>query len=108
MGKALAILNTPVIFQSAGAPPDNGFITIIMQQIVKVNGIQVATVGSICNMVNSLTGTPYSLPIPPGGSSGVKILGQQVVRMGDVIPTGSGVLTILPFSQPVLTDGFPP
>jgi len=108
MGKPLAVLMTPVIFTPAGAPPDNGFITTITQQVVTVNGMQVATVGSICTMVNSVTGVPYPLPIPPGGSSGVKILGQQVIRMGDVIPAGGGVLTIGMLPQPILSDNFPP
>ncbi len=64
-----------------------------------------ATVGSICQMVNSVSGAPYPLPIGPGGSTGVTVSGQALVRVGDVIPSGPGLLTILgPPAAPFLSD----
>jgi hypothetical protein len=68
-----------------------------------------AVVGSICQMVNSLSGAPYMLPIGPGGSTSVSLSGQALVRMGDLIPSGPGVMTILgPPAAPYVTDGGSP
>jgi hypothetical protein len=48
---------------------------------------------------------PYVLPIGTGGSTGVTINGQSMVRMGDIIPSGPGLLTILgPPAAPFVTD----
>jgi hypothetical protein len=59
--------------------------------------------------VNSLSGAPYSLPIGAGGSTGVTISNQALVRIGDQIPSGPGVLTILgPPAAPFVTDGISP
>jgi hypothetical protein len=56
-------------------------------------------------MVNSVTGAPYPLPIGPGGSTSVTIAGQALVRMGDMIPSGPGILTILgPPAAPFVND----
>jgi hypothetical protein len=64
-----------------------------------------ATVGSICQMVNSGTGAPYPLPIGVGGYGSLTIQGSSLVRMGDMIPSGPGVLTILgPPAAPFITD----
>lgn len=80
----------------AAGPPDTGVISIIPQTVATANGMPLATVGSICQMVNSVTGAPYPLPIGPGGGSGsVSINGQALVRVGDQIPSGPGVLLIL-------------
>ena len=66
-----------------------------------------ATSGSICQMVNSVTGAPYPLVIgTAGASTGLRIAGQPLVRIGDQIPSGPGVLTILgPPAAPFITDG---
>jgi hypothetical protein len=62
-------------------------------------------VGSICQMVNSVSGVPYPLPIGAGASGSVSVAGQPLVRMGDVIPSGPGLLTILgPPAAPFVTD----
>jgi hypothetical protein len=54
-----------------------------------------ATVGSTCMMVNSVTGVPYPLVIGPlGASSGVTIDGKALVRSGDRILMGPLVLVI--------------
>jgi hypothetical protein len=60
-------------------------------------------------MVNSLTGAPYPLPIGSTASSGVKIDNQALVRVGDQIPSGPGVLAILgPPAAPFVSDGNAP
>ena len=68
-----------------------------------------ATAGSLCQMVNSLSGVPYVLPIGPLGSTSVTIDGQALVRVGDMIPSGPGVLMILgpPATPFVLDQGAP-
>jgi hypothetical protein len=57
-------------------------------------------------MVNSLSGAPYPLTIgSAGASTGVKVQGQPLVRMGDQIPSGPGVLMILgPPAAPFVLD----
>jgi hypothetical protein len=96
-----AVMLTP----GAAGPPDSGVITVIPQPIVTAGGMPLAVVGSICQMVNSLSGVPYPLPIGPIGSVGVTINGQALVRMGDRIPSGPGILTILgPPAAPFIND----
>jgi hypothetical protein len=56
-------------------------------------------------MINSLSGVPYPLPIGQGGSTSVRVNGQALVRMGDQIPSGPGVMMILgPPAAPFVTD----
>jgi len=94
-----------VLSPGAAGPPDSGFITVITQMAATANGMPLATVGSICQMVNSLSGAPYPLPIGSGGSGSVTISGSALVRMGDMIPSGPGVLTILgPPAAPFIND----
>jgi uncharacterized Zn-binding protein involved in type VI secretion len=94
-----------VLSPGAAGPPDSGFITVITQAAVTAGGLPLATVGSICQMVNSLSGVPYPLPIGAGGSSSVLISGSGLVRMGDMIPSGPGVLQILgPPAAPFMND----
>ena len=89
----------------AAGPPDSGFIAIIPQTCVVAGGMPVAVATSICSMINSVSGAPYTLPIGNGGSSGVKINGLSLVRMGDMIPSGPGVLTIIgPPAAPFVSD----
>jgi hypothetical protein len=97
-----AVLLTP----GAAGPPDSGFITMIPQAGVTAGGMPLAVAGSLCTMVNSLSGVPYSLPIPPAGvSTGVTVNGMGLVRMLDRIPAGPGVLLILgPPAAPFVTD----
>ena len=94
-----------VLSPGAAGPPDSGFITVITQAVVTAGGMPLATVGSICQMINSLSGAPYPLPIGSGGSASVQIGGVSLVRMGDMIPSGPGVLSILgPPAAPFVTD----
>jgi len=89
----------------AAGPPDSGVITVILQTVATAGGMPLAVTGSICQMVNSLSGVPYPLPIGPVASVGVTIAGQALVRLGDRIPSGPGILTILgPPAAPYIND----
>ena len=94
---------------AAGAP-DTGVITSITQSVVTVGGMPLATGGSLCQLVNSVTGAPYVVPIGAmGGSAGVTVAGQALVRLGDMIPSGPGMLQIIgPPAAPFVTDGNSP
>lgn len=95
-----------VLSPGAAGPPDSGFITTIPQAIATVNGMPLATATSICQMVNSVTGIPYPLPIPPGPTPSPSINGLPLVYMGDQIPAGPSVLTIVgPPAAPFITAG---
>jgi hypothetical protein len=86
-------------------PPDSGVIVSVLQTTATAGGMPLATVGSICQMTNSFTGAPYPLPIGQGGSTGVTISGQALVRLGDMIPSGPGIMTILgPPAATYVTD----
>lgn len=89
--------------------PDTGTIMTVLPPFITAGGMPLATSGSICLMVNSLTGAPYPLVIGPLGSSGVRVAGKALVRMGDMIPSPPGVLTIIgPPAAPFLNDSWPP
>jgi uncharacterized Zn-binding protein involved in type VI secretion len=104
-GSPVTIGCAVVLSPGAAGPPDSGFITVITQTAATANGMPLATVGSICQMVNSLSGAPYPLHIGSGGSGSVTISGSALVRMGDMIPSGPGVLTILgPPAAPFIND----
>jgi uncharacterized Zn-binding protein involved in type VI secretion len=99
-----------VLTPGATGAPDSGVITVITQVAVTANGQPLAVTGSMCQMVNSLTSAPYPLPIGnSGASTGVTIDGQALVRVGDQIPSGSGVLMIIgPPAAPFVIDGSSP
>jgi hypothetical protein len=101
-----AVLLSP----GAAGPPDSGVISVITQVIAVADGMPLAVAGSMCAMVNSVSGAPYVLPIGrPGASTGVTVDGAALVRLGDRIPSGPGVLTILgPPAAPYLSDGNSP
>ncbi len=89
--------------------PDTGTIVGIFPPFITANGLPLATTGSLCTMINSLTGVPYPLVIGPIASSGVRIAGKALVRMFDMIPSPPGILTILgPPAAPFVIDGWPP
>jgi hypothetical protein len=54
-----------------------------------------AVAGSLCTMVNSVSGVPYPLVIGTLASTGVTINGMALVRMGDMIPSPPGILAIV-------------
>lgn len=99
-----------VLSPGAAGPPDSGVVTTIVQAVLTANGLPLAVTGSLCQMVNSVSGAPYMLPIGPvGASTGARIDGQSLVRLGDSIPSGPGVLTVLgPPAAPFVTDGNSP
>ncbi len=99
-----------VLTPGAAGAPDSGVITTILQATVTAGGVPLAVTGSLCSMVNSVSGAPYVLPIgTPGASSGFTIDGQALVRVGDRIPSGPGVLMILgPPAAPFVSDGNAP
>jgi uncharacterized Zn-binding protein involved in type VI secretion len=99
-----------VVTPGAAGPPDSGVIIAVTQTAVLAGGLPVATGGAICQMVNSVSGVPYPLPIgSAGASTGVTISGQPLVRVGDRIPSGPGVLMVIgPPAAPFVIDGSPP
>lgn len=99
-----------VVSPGALGPPDSGVISMVTQPFVTANGMPLAVGGSLCNMINSVTGAPYLLQIGTTGcSSSLTIGGQGLVRIGDVIPSGSGLLFILgPPASPLFLDSGPP
>jgi uncharacterized Zn-binding protein involved in type VI secretion len=105
-GAPVSIGCAVVLSPGAAGPPDSGVIVAVLQAAVTANGQPLATSGSICQMINSLSGVPYPLPIGQGGSTGVTVQGQALVRLGDQIPSGPGVLAILgPPAAPFVSDG---
>lgn len=109
-GSPVSIGCAVVLTPGAAGPPDSGVITVIPQAQLTAGGQPLAVVGSICQMINSLSGVPYPLPIGSlGASTGVSVNGQALVRMLDQIPSGPGVLLILgPPAAPFVTDGSAP
>lgn len=94
-----------VLSPGASGPPDSGIISTVLQSDVLANGLPLATAGSLCQMVNSVSGAPYVLPIGSLGSTSVSVAGQALIRTGDQIPSGPGVLTILgPPAAPFIVD----
>jgi len=85
-------------------------IVAITQATLTAGGMPLATGGSICQMINSVSGAPYPLPIGSVGvSTGITIDGQGLVRMGDQIPSGPGVMLILgPPGAAFVNDGNSP
>ena len=108
-GPPVSIGCAVVLTPGSSGPPDSGFISIITHATAVASGLPLATAGSLCQMINSISGVPYVLPIGPLGSSSVRIEGQALVRVGDQIPSGPGVLAILgPPAAPFVTDGGAP
>jgi hypothetical protein len=91
-------------------PPDMGTIITVLPPFIMANGMPLATGGgTLCLMVNSVWGFPYPMLIGPLGSSGVRVAGRALLRMGDMIPTPPGVMTILgPPATPGIVDQWPP
>jgi len=99
-----------ILTPGAAGPPDSGVISAVLGTTLSASGMALATAGSLCQMVNSLSGAPYPLPIGTlGASTGVTVDGQALVRLGDQILSGSGMLMILgPPAAPFVTDGTAP
>jgi hypothetical protein len=98
-----------VLAPGAAGPPDTGTIVAILPPFIMANGMPLATSGSICQMINSLSGIPYPMIIGPLASTGVRASGKALVRVGDRIPTPPGILTVLgPPAAPFIMDRWPP
>ncbi len=98
-----------MISPGASGPPDTGTIVGIFPPFITASGMPLATSGSLCLMINSVWGFPYPLVIGPTGSTGVRVAGKALVRMGDLIPTPPGVLTIMgPPATATVIDTSPP
>jgi len=109
-GPPVTIGASVIVTPGAAGAPDSGTIIAVLPPFVTAGGMPLATSGSICTMVNSVTGVPYPLVIGPVGSStGVLVAGRGLVRMGDRIPSPPGVLLVLgPPATTTVTDGWPP
>ncbi|WP_040405815.1 hypothetical protein [Amycolatopsis nigrescens] len=94
-GPPVSIGAAVVVSPGATGAPDSGAIVAVLPPVITAGGLPLATSGSICVMVNSLTGVPYPLVIGPLGSSGVRVAGRGLVRMGDQIPSPPGLLTVI-------------
>lgn len=104
-GPPVTIGCSVVVSPGAAGPPDSGTITVIPPGGPAASGQPLAMVGSVCTMINSVSGVPYPLPIGPLSPSQARISGQPLVRLGDAIPSGPGVMTILgPPAAPFVTD----
>ncbi len=109
-GPPVTIGCSVMLSPGAAGPPDSGVITTVLQATATSGGRPLAVTGSLCTMVNSVSGAPYLLPIGrPGASTGVTVDGEALVRVGDRIQSGPGMLTILgPPAAPFVTDGSAP
>ncbi len=108
-GPPVTIGTMVMVSPGASGPPDTGSILVILPPFITANGMPLATAGSICLMVNSVWGFPYPLVIGQLASSGVKVSGRALVRMGDNIPSPPGILTVLgPPAAPFVMDQSPP
>ena len=108
-GSPVSIGAAVIVTPGAAGPPDTGTIVGIFPPFITAGGMPLATTGSLCTMINSVTGIPYPLVIGPLASSGVRIAGKALVRMLDLIPSPPGILTVLgPPAAPYVIDGWPP
>ena len=108
-GPPVSIGAQVMVTPGAAGPPDMGTVTVILPPFITASGMPLATAGSLCLMINSLSGVPYMLPVGPLASTGVTVAGRALVRMGDAIPTPPGILLVLgPPAAPFVFDQFPP
>lgn len=84
-----------VLSPGVSGPPDNGVIVSVPNRIASSGGMPLATTGAVCQMVNSISGILYSLSIGAGGSAGSAVGGHALLRVGDQIPSGAAMLTIV-------------
>jgi hypothetical protein len=100
-----AVMVTP----GAAGAPDSGTIAVIIPPVLTAGGMPLATSGSICLMVNSVTGVPYPLVVGPLASAGVRVGGRALLRLGDRVPSPPGVLIVLgPPAAPYVLDRWAP
>lgn len=103
-GPPVTIGCSVMLSPGATGAPDSGTITMVMPGGPTAGGMPLATMGSICTMINSMTSAPYPLPIGSSASR-VAVSGTALVRQGDVIASGPGMLTIIgPPAAPYVVD----
>jgi hypothetical protein len=109
-GPPVSIGCAVIVTPGAAGPPDSGVIVAVTQTALTAGGQPLATSGSICQMVNSVSGAPYPVTIgSSGASTGITVDGQALVRAGDQIPSGPGVLMVIgPPAARFVTDGNSP
>jgi hypothetical protein len=109
-GPPVTIGATVVLTPGAVGAPDSGVLISIPPPFILANGMPLATVGSVCQMINSVTGVPYPIVISPlGASTGVTSSGKALVRLGDRIVMGPAILLVAGSPpMPTLIDTFPP
>jgi hypothetical protein len=108
-GPPVTIGCTVIVTPGASGPPDVGTIIGVLPPTITAGGMPLATSTSICLMINSVWGFPYPTVIGPLGSSGVLVGTNPLTRVGDMIPSPPGILTILgPPAAPFVTDNSPP
>lgn len=94
-GPPVSIGCAVVLTPGAAGPSDQGTILSVKQSIVRVGGQPAATVGDECLMVDPVTPKTYTIKIGQGGSTGVRIGGKALVRVGDSITTDGKQLSIV-------------
>lgn len=109
-GAPVSIGASVIVTPGATGAPDSGTIIAVLPPMILAGGMPLATSGSLCLMVNSLTGVPYPLVIGTlGSSTGVRVAGQGLVRTGDRIPSPPGVLLVIgPPAAAFVSDTWPP
>ena len=108
-GPPVSIGAQVIVTPGAAGPPDLGTIVAVFPPFIMANGMPLATSGSLCTMINSLSGIPYPLVIGPIASSSVRVGGKALVRLFDRIPSPPGILMILgPPAAPFINDQWPP
>ncbi len=104
-GPPVSIGCSVMVTPGAAGPPDTGVITAVFPPVITAGGMPLATAGSLCTMVNSLSGVPYPLVIGPLASSGVRVSGRALVRLFDLIPSPPGMLFVIgPPAATFVTD----
>lgn len=84
-----------ILTPGAAGAPDTGTIVTVLPPVITAGGMPLATTGSLCLMVNSVTGVPYPAVIGSLASTGVSVAGRGLVRMGDQILTPPGVMSVV-------------
>ena len=108
-GPPVSIGCSVMLTPGAAGPPDMGTIITVLPPFITAGGMPLATSGSLCTMINSVTGVPYPMVIGAPASSGVTVGGRQLVRLLDRIPTPPGIMMILgPPAAPYIIDNWPP
>ncbi len=109
-GPPVSIGCTVMLSPGLSGPPDTGTIITVLPPFVTANGMPLATAGgTICMMINSVWGFPYPMMIGPLGSSGVRVAGRALLRLGDRVPTPPGMMLILgPPATVSVNDQWPP